>query len=394
MDAAYSNHLCGWSEGAALKSIPFFCHDLGQPELQAIAEVFSGPILTTGETVSRFEQEFAGYLGRQHVLGVTSCTGALHLALLALGIGPGDEVITTPMTFIATATAIIEAGARPVFVDVEAGTGNLDAVLVEAAITPRTRAILPVHLYGQMCDMRALRRIADQYGLAVVEDCAHCIEGSRDGVRPGDLSDAACFSFYATKNITCGEGGALATDRVDLSEKVRLLRLHGMSKTAEDREREGYSHWDMPVMGWKYNMDNIQAAILLPQMARLKRKHERRQQLASAYRSQLSAVPGVSLPVIRDHVVHANHLFPIWVKADVRDKLVQRLQQDGVGVVVNYRAIHLLSYFSDSLGHKRGDFPVAEKIGDMTLSLPFFPDMTDDMLSEVVRRLANILRNH
>lgn len=377
-----------------MKSIPFFCHDLGQPELQAIAEVFSGPILTTGETVGRFEQEFADYLGRQHVLGVTSCTGALHLALLALGIGPGDEVITTPMTFIATATAILEAGARPVFVDVEAGTGNLDAALVEAAITPRTRAILPVHLYGQMCDMRALRRIADQYGLAVVEDCAHCIEGSRDGVRPGDLSDAACFSFYATKNITCGEGGALATDRVDLSEKVRLLRLHGMSKTAADREREGYSHWDMPVMGWKYNMDNIQAAILLPQMARLNRKHERRQQLASAYRSQLSAVPGVSLPVIRDHVVHANHLFPIWVKADVRDKLVQRLQQDGVGVVVNYRAIHLLSYFSDSLGHKRGDFPVAEKIGDMTLSLPFFPDMTDDMLSEVVRRLDNILRNH
>src|SRR5687767_12847316 len=154
------------------------------------------------------------------------------MSLLALGVGPGDEVITTPMTFIASSTAIIEAGATPVFVDVEPDTGNLDAGLVEAAITPRTKAILPVHLYGQMCDMRALRAIADRHGLAIVEDAAHCIEGTRDGVRPGELGDTACFSFYATKNLTCDEGGALVTDRDDLAERLRLIRVHGMNKIA------------------------------------------------------------------------------------------------------------------------------------------------------------------
>ncbi len=173
--------------------IEFFRHDLGEPELDAVAQVLASPILTTGNTVATFETRFSAYLGRRHALGVTSCTGALHLSLLALGVGPGDEVITTPLTFIASSTAILEAGARPVFVDVEPMTGNLDAAQVEAAITPRTRAILPVHLYGQMCDMRALRAIADRHNLRIVEDAAHCVEGERDGVRPGELGDTACF---------------------------------------------------------------------------------------------------------------------------------------------------------------------------------------------------------
>ncbi len=204
-----------------MATIPFFMHDLGQAELDSIAEVLTGPILTTGETVARFERRFADYLGRRHCLGLTSCTGALHLSLVALGIGPGDEVITTPMTFIATATAILEAGAKPIFVDVEPDTGNLDAACIEAAITKHTRAIVPVHLYGQMCDMEAIRAIADRYGLYVIEDAAHCIEGERNGIRPGQLSHTACFSFYATKNLTCGEGGAVVTDDDALAEKLR-----------------------------------------------------------------------------------------------------------------------------------------------------------------------------
>lgn len=221
--------------------VPFYRHDLGQAELDEIAGVFAGPILTTGDKVTQFEHMFADYLGRRHALGVTSCTGALHMSLLALDIGAGDEVITTPMTFVASSTAIMETGAKPVFVDVEADTGNLDVSRVEAAVTARTRAILVVHLYGLMCDMRTLRELADRHGLAIVEDCAHCVEGERDGVRPGQLSDAACFSFYATKNLTCGEGGAVVTDRDDLFEKLRLLRLHGMTKTAADRHRDGYA---------------------------------------------------------------------------------------------------------------------------------------------------------
>src|SRR6266550_6858007 len=249
--------------------IEFFRHDLGEPELRAVAEVLAGPILTTGETVGRFERRFAEYLGRGHAIGVTSCTGAMHISLLALGIGPGDEVITTPLTFIATAAAIAETGAKPVFVDVERETGNLDAARVEAAITPRTKAILPVHLYGQMCDMRALRSIADRHGLAIIEDAAHCIEGERDGVRPGQLSDAACFSFYATKNLTCGEGGAMTLNDDALAERLKLLRLHGMTRMAQESAREGYRHWDMVVMGWKYNMSNVEAALLLPQFDRM-----------------------------------------------------------------------------------------------------------------------------
>jgi UDP-4-amino-4-deoxy-L-arabinose-oxoglutarate aminotransferase len=372
-------------------NVPFYAHDLGKAELDAIAEVLAGPILTTGETVARFEGEFSRYLGCKHALGVTSCTGALHMALLALGVGAGDEVITTPMTFIATSTAIVEAGARPVFVDVEPDTGNLDVSRVEAAITPRTKAIVPVHLYGLMCDMRELRKIADRHGLAIVEDAAHCVEGRRDGVKPGQLSDAACFSFYATKNLTCGEGGAVVTNRDDLLDTLCLLRLHGMTKTAADRQREGYKHWDMTILGWKYNMDNIQAAMLLPQMRRLGAKLERRHSLADAYDRALANIPGVSVPGTRPSSVHARHLYPIRVAAAARDRLVAGLTHAGIGTVVNYRAIHLLSYFEEHLGHRRGDFPVAERIGDETLSLPFFPTMAEEQVARVVEVVGTLV---
>jgi len=375
------------------QAVPFYEHDLGQPELDEIADVFAGPILTTGDKVAEFERAFADYLGRRHVLGVTSCTGALHMALLALNIGPGDEVITTPMTFVATSTAIMEAGARPVFVDVEPDTGNLDARLVEASITPRTRAILPVHLYGLMCDMRALREIADRFRLAIIEDCAHCVEGARDGVRPGELSDSACFSFYATKNLTCGEGGAIATDRDDLIERLRLLRLHGMTKTAADRHREGYVHWDVTMLGWKYNMDNIQAAILMPQLRRLEAKLHERERLAGRYTEILSAISGVKIPASRPNAIHARHLFPVFVDATERDRLIAELTKRRIGTVVNYRAIHRLKYFSETLGYRDGDFPVAEGIGAETISLPFYPTMPFDFLNIVVEALVSALQS-
>ena len=371
--------------------VEFFRHDLGEAELEAIAKVLKGPILTTGETVSTFERRFAEYLGRRHTIGVTSCTGGLHLSLLALGIGPGDEVITTPMTFIASATAIFEASAKPVFVDVEPETGNLDAGHVEAAITPRTRAILPVHLYGQMCDMRALRQIADRHGLAIVEDSAHCIEGRRDGVRPGELGHTACFSFYATKSLTCGEGGAIVTDDDRLAERLRLLRLHGMTKNAADRHREGYEHWDMTVLGWKYNMDNIQAAMLLPQMDRLETKWKRRHELARRYEERLAGISDLSWPMTLPGVTHARHLFPVWVRKQKRDVFVAQMQESGISVVVNYRAIHLLTYFQQLHGHRSGDFPVAEHIGESTLSLPLYPAMPDehvDIVSAALRDIA------
>jgi dTDP-4-amino-4,6-dideoxygalactose transaminase len=374
------------------KKIPFFMHDLGKAELDSLAEVLANPILTTGEWVARFERRFADYLGARHGVGVTSCTGALHLALMALGIGPGDEVITTPMTFIASSTAIMEAGAKPVFVDVEPETGNLDVHNIEAAITERTRAIVPVHLYGQMCDMRAIRKIADTYGLKVIEDAAHCVEGTRDGIHTGELGDAACYSFYATKNLTCGEGGALVTNDDELAAKVRLLRLHGMNKNANDRHREGYKHWDMTVLGWKYNMDNIQAALLLPQMDRLEENWRKRRDLAEKYEARLWDIPNLSRPKTLTLVEHAWHLFPVWVGDGQRDRVIAELQKAGIGVMVNYRAIHLLTFFRETFSFIPGDFPVAERIGDASLSLPFYANMPLDHVDRVVEVLWDILR--
>ena len=203
--------------------------------------------------------------------------------MLAYGIGPGDEVITTPMTFIATANAVIHAGATPVFVDVEPETGNINANLIENAITSRTKAILPVHLYGQMCDMKKIRKIADKNHLVVIEDAAHAIEVNRDEIRPGELGDAACFSFYPTKSITSGEGGAIATNNEGISEKLTKLRLHGMSKGAAERYSRRYEHWDMEMLGWKYNMDNIQAALLLNQLEHVEEFRDRREEICQKY---------------------------------------------------------------------------------------------------------------
>jgi UDP-4-amino-4-deoxy-L-arabinose-oxoglutarate aminotransferase len=371
--------------------IPYFRHDLGEAELKSLAKVLEGEILTTGDAVSAFEGRFAAYLGRPHALGVTSCTGALHMALMALDIGPGDEVITTPMSFVATSTAILEAGATPVFVDVEPDTGNLDAARLEAVVTPRTRAILPVHLYGLMCDMCAIRDIAERRGLSVIEDAAHCIEGSRDGVRPGELSDAACFSFYATKNLTCGEGGAIVVNDDGLMARLKLLRLHGMTRMAEESAREGYRHWDMVALGWKYNMSNIEAALLLPQFERMDAKLARRHALAERYEQGFAGMDGITLPKLRPDSVHGRHVYTVWCHGVPRDELIAHLHRERIGAVVNYRAIHLMTYFAERYGYRRGDFPIAESIGDRTVSLPFYPDMSLDDVDTVVEAVASCL---
>lgn len=373
-------------------SVPFFKHSLGQEELESVAEVLKGSILTTGEFVREFEQEFAKLLGARHAIGVTSCTGGLHISLVALGIGPGDEVITTPMTFIATATSILEAGATPVFVDIEPETGNIDASKIEAAITPRTKAIIPVHLYGQMCDMKTIKRIADAHGLFIIEDAAHCVEGERDGIRPGQLADTACFSFYATKNLTCGEGGAVTTNSDDLARKLVLLRSHGMNKTAADRAKEGYKHWDMVMLGWKYNMDNIQAALLLPQLKRLSGTWQKRDMLVKHYEKGIASVPSIRCPRTMDGVKHAHHLLTVLVPPEQRDRIINGLQQNGISVMVNYRAIHLLTYFKERMNCKSGDFPIAETFGDSILSLPFYPDMTTEQIDTVVDILSRVAR--
>lgn len=370
------------SNGTAPQRVEFHRHSLGQAEKDAVAGVLDSLFLTTGDETYAFEREFADFLGAPHVVGVSSCTAAEHLTLRAFGIGAGDEVITTPMTFLATATAILHAGATPVFVDVESDTGNLDASLVEAAITARTRAIVAVHLYGTMCDMHALRAIADRHGLVLIEDAAHCVEGRRDGVGPGQLGDAACFSFYATKTLTCGEGGAIAVHDDRVAERLRRLRLHGMSKNAADRYRSTYQHWDMVEFGYKCNLTNIQGAMLRPQLPRLKAQRDRREQICRAYDAIVDATPLFSRPLVPASARSARHLYTIWVAGGRRDHLLQHLGAHNIGCAVNYRATHRLSWLAENV-ELRFPLPVAEWIGERTLSLPLYDRLTDAEIDRV-----------
>ena len=369
--------------------IEFYIHNIGEQEARNVKKALDSIFLTTGSTVSEFERAFSSYLGAKNTVGLMSCTAGLHLSLLACGIGPGDEVITTPMSFIATSNAILHAGAKPVFVDIEPETGNIDAGLIEPAINKKTKAILPVHLYGQMCDMRKISRIACENKLKVIEDCAHCVEGQRDGVRPGQLADAAAFSFYATKSLTSGEGGAVTTNKNAIADKIRRLSLHGMSRSAEDRYSKSYEHWDMDVLGWKYNMDNIKAALLLSQVERLDEQWCRRKRIYDAYFEGFKSLRGVKMPRVIGK--SGLHLFTIQVDPAKRDKMLGSLQEKGIGVAVNYRSIHTLKFYKKEYGFEKNDFPIAARFGASTISLPFYPKLTDADVRYVidsVRRCA------
>lgn len=377
----------------APRQVPFYKHQLGAREAAAVAEVLQSLFLTTGPKTREVEARVAERLGVPHVLGTQSATASLFLALAALGIKEGDEVITTPMTFIATSNVVMHCGAKPVFVDVEPDTGNIDVAKIEAAITPKTRAIMPVHLYGQMVDMKALSALATAKKLHVVEDAAHAFESDRDGVKPGQLSDAVAFSFYATKNLTCGEGGAIAVRDADLHAKLGRLRLHGMSGAAYDRYAGTYRHWDMTELGYKANLSDLQAALLLPQLPEVEGKRARREAIAKKYDALFAGVPDLSHPIVRPGAKSAYHLYTVWVPPARRDEVLHRLQQAGVGVAVNYRAVHLLTYYRERFGFERGAFPNAEKIGDSTLSLPMYPTLSDDDVEYVATTLKEVLRS-
>jgi len=373
--------------------VEFYRHNINKSDIQRVKDVLNSIFLTTGDVVQSFEDKLAMYLGSRSVIGVTSCTAALHLCLLAWEIGEGDEVITTPMSFCATSNSILHAGATPVFVDVEAETGNINSELIEDAITERTKAIMPVHLYGQLCDMRRIHEIAEKYKLVVIEDAAHTIEAERDGVTPGSLSECVCFSFYATKNITSGEGGAIATNDTEKADLLRMLRLHGIDKSAIDRYSKLYQHWDMSVLGWKYNMDNIQASLLIGQLERIDNFWERRNSIWNHYEEELRNINGIQILNTVPDSRHARHLFTIQVTDRKRDSVLMALQKKGIGVAVNYRPIHLLKYYRDRYGFKEGDFPVAEKIGSETISIPLYSELKDTEVDYVVASLYDIFKS-
>jgi len=361
-----------------MRNVPFYKHHLGTEEINSVSEVIKSTFLTTGPKTKEFEDEFSTLMGVKYTSGVNSWTNGAIVTLKALGIGLGDEVITTPMSFIATSNVIEHVGAIPVFVDVEKNTGNIDASKINQVINKNTKAILPVHLYGQMCDMVTINQIAKDNNLFVIEDAAHCVDSERDNIRPGELSDAAIFSFYATKNISSGEGGAIVTNNEELYLKIKKLRLHGMNASAIDRYSSSYKHWDMDVLGYKSNMSDIQAALLLPQIKKIKSIQSMRKSIFEEYVRHFDKSV-IKIPEIIQNIRHSYHLFTVWVPSD-RDKILEKLQSQSIGVAVNYRSIHILKYYKEKYNYKYSSFPNSYAIGESTISLPFYPSLdTEDI---------------
>jgi dTDP-4-amino-4,6-dideoxygalactose transaminase len=369
--------------------IEFYKHDVGDAELSSLQETFGSLFLTLGPRVAAFERAFGHFLGQERVVGVSSCSMGLVMALEALGIGAGDEVITTPMTFIATPNAALFHGAEPVFADVDPKTGLIDPAAVEAAITPRTRAVIAVHLYGQLADMPALRSICDRRKLSLVEDAAHATEAERDGVRVAELGDATVFSFYATKTLTSGDGGAIVVRSAALSDRLRRLRNHGVSKDAASRHGGSYVHWDMVELGYKAAMTDVEAALLIPQIEHLYRRRDRRQAIVERYERALGGRTDVELMSWSGRSSH--HLFTVLVPARLRDRVLEGLSARGVGAAVNYRSIHTLTYYKERFGYARDAFPVAADIGERTISLPLYTQLADKDVDRVVAALDETL---
>lgn len=370
---------------------------LGEEEIDEVVATLRSGWLGTGPKCARFEQDFADYKQVPHAVAVNSCTAALHLSLLAAGVGAGDEVVTTPLTFCATANSILHTGATPVVADVDPLTMNVDLDALEAKITPRTKALLPVHFAGRPVDLLRLRDIADRHGLALVEDCAHAIETEFRGHRAGTVGDFGCFSFYVTKNVVTGEGGMVTARDPAAAERVKVLALHGMSKDAWRRfSDDGYRHYDVVEAGYKYNMMDIQAALGLHQLARVEENWKRRQEVWDHYQAALRGSPLVLPAEPEAQTRHALHLFPVLVDPErcglTRDDFLMRINEERIGVGVHYRSLTEYAYYQDTLGWRPEDCPDALRIGRQTVSLPFSAKLTDDDVEDVVAAVQRILR--
>jgi dTDP-4-amino-4,6-dideoxygalactose transaminase len=369
---------------------------IGDEEIAEVVDSLQTGWLGTGPKVARFESDFASYKGLPagNAVALHSCTAALHLSLLAAGIGAGDEVITTPLTFCATVNAIIHAGAIPVLADVDPVTHNIDPAEVERRITPRTRALLPVHFAGRPCDMTALCEIADRHGLVLIEDCAHAIETEYHGRKAGTFGDFGCFSFYVTKNIVTGEGGLVLTRREADAARVRVLGLHGMSKDAWKRfGDEGYKHYQVVECGFKYNMMDLQAALGLHQLRKVESFWERRRQVWSMYDEMLEALP-IRLPAAPDpETRHAFHLYTINVdesEAGIsRDEFLAVMTAHNIGVGVHYVSIPDHPYYQSAFGWRPEEWPQSMRIGRQTVSLPLTAGLNDDDVVDVVRAVRS-----
>jgi dTDP-4-amino-4,6-dideoxygalactose transaminase len=389
--------------------LPFSPPLIGEEEIAEVVDTLRSDWITTGPKVKRFEQEFAKFIGARDAFAVSSCTAALHLSLLALGIGTGDAVITTPLTFCSGVHVIEHVGARPILVDVEADTLNLDPKEVRRAIETakkdhgvRVKAIMPVHLYGHPCDLDAILEIAAEHKLAVIEDAAHSLPATYKGHAIGSMAFSAkvpvltCFSFYATKNLTTAEGGMLVAAQ-DLLEEARLWGLHGMNRDAWKRYgSEGSWYYEVVRPGYKYNLTDMQAALGLHQLRKLPEFHARRRRIVEQYNTAFRGYPELQRPAERDDVEHAWHLYVLRLGLGqlrvTRNQFISELQDRKIGCSVHFIPIHLHGYYRDKYGYRPKDFPVANREYQRVVSLPLSPRMTDQDVDDVIEAVTAVVR--
>lgn len=367
-----------------------------EAEIKEVVASLESGWLGTGPKVAQFEKDFGEYKGVAHAVAVNSCTAALHLSILAAGLKPGDEVVTTPMTFCATVNAIIHAGAIPILADIDPKTMNIDPAQVAGKITSKTKAILPVHFAGRPCNMDALGEIVQEYNLTLIEDCAHAIETEYKGQKAGTFGDFGCFSFYVTKNIVTGEGGMVLCRREEDAARIKMLALHGMSKDAWKRfGDEGYKHYYVLECGFKYNMMDLQGAIGIHQLQRVELYWRRRQEIWQRYNEAFAGLP-IGLPAEPEpDTRHAYHLYTILIGetkvAISRDEFLGAMTANNIGVGVHYLSIPEHPYYQETFGWKPEDYPDAMRIGRQTVSLPLSAKLTDEDVDDVIMAVKSII---
>jgi len=367
-----------------------------QPEIDEVVDSMKSGWLGTGPKVARFEQMFREYKGAKYAMAVSSCTAALHLSMLAIGIQPGDEVIVPTMTFTATASAVIHAGGVPIFVDCQKDSMNMDPTDVERKVTSKTKAIVPVHFAGRPCDMDAINDIAHRYKLKVVEDCAHAIETEYHGRKAGTSGDIGCFSFYVTKNVVTGEGGMAITNNAKYANAIKTLALHGMTKDAWKRfSDKGYKHYLVTAAGFKYNMTDMQAAIGIHQLPRVDRYLRRRRDIWDRYNKEFECLPVLTPAILDRDTRHSFHLYTLLLQLEEiklsRDEFLQEMTKRNIGVGVHYVALHLQPYYQTTYHYKKGDFPNSEWISERTVSLPLSAKLTDSDVRDVIDAVTDIV---
>ncbi len=374
--------------------LPYGRQALDDTDIAAVVEALRSDWLTTGPRVGEFEEVFAAAVGAKFAVSFSSGTAALHGAAFAAGLGPGDEAVTTPMTFCATANCVLYQRARPFFADVSADTLNLDPVAAEEKISARTKAILPVDYSGHAADLDALMDLAERHGLTVIEDASHALGGEYRGRRVGSVAHMTTFSLHPVKHVTTGEGGMVTTDRGDFAETLRRFRNHGISSEARERQNAGQWRYEMVLLGMNYRLPDINCALGFSQMKKLDQNLARRREIAVAYGERLAGMPGLALPSVRPEVNPAWHLYAVRVDAAKRAEVFRALRAENIGVNVHYIPVHLHPYYRERFGYKGGEFPVAEAAYEQLLSLPRFPAMADADVDDVVRAMGKVLEHY